>query len=76
MSDRAEHLKQELAKLSLEERDEIRDYLESLEEDMTQEEWDEHLLKLANLRLTDFEAGRTKDTPWEEVDRRMREKYG
>jgi hypothetical protein len=77
MSEKAEKLKAELASLSLEDRDGIREYLDSLEEEEpTQEEWDEYLIELCEERLANLAAGRTKLIPWEEVDRKMREKYG
>jgi hypothetical protein len=78
MSDKAERLKAELASLSLEDRDGIREYLDSLieDEEPTQEQWDEYLLEIVDQRMADLKAGRTKLIPWEEVDRRMREKYG
>ena len=78
MSEKAEHLKAALASLSLEDRNGIREYLDSLEEEEepTQEEWDEYLIELVNRRMADLEAGRTKLIPWEEVNREMREKYG
>ena len=78
MSEKVEQLKVALASLSLEDRDDIREYLDGLEEEeeSTQEEWDEHLIELVNRRMADLEAGRTTLIPWEEVKREMREKYG
>ncbi len=78
MSEKVEQLKVALASLSLEDRDDIREYLDGFEEEeeSTQEEWDEHLIELVNRRMADLEAGRTTLIPWEEVNREMREKYG
>lgn len=76
MSDLAEKLKAELASLSLEDRDGIREYLDSLEEFQSREEWEAYWIPECERRIADLEAGRTKTIPWEEVDRKMREKYG
>jgi putative addiction module component (TIGR02574 family) len=76
MSDKAEKLKLELANLSLEDRDGIREYLDSLEEFQSPEEREEYWVEECNRRIADLEAGRTKLVRWEDVDRRMREKYG
>ena len=78
MSEKAEQLKSALASLSLEDREGIREYLDSLieDEEPTQEQWDDYLLELAEERMANLKAGRTKLIPWEEVDRRMKEKYG
>ena len=77
MSEKAEKLKADLATLSLEDRDSIREYLDSLDvEEPPQEEWDDYLFELVDRRMADLEAGRTTLIPWEEVKREMREKYG
>lgn len=76
MSDNAERLKAELASLSLEDRDGIREYLDSLEEFHSREEWEAYWIPECERRIADLEAGRTKTIPWEEVDRKMRQKYG
>jgi len=78
MSDRAERLKAELASLSLEDLEGIREYLDSLVEDEepTQEQWDEYLLELVDQRMADLAAGRTQLIPGEEVMERLRKKYG
>ena len=77
MSEKAERLKAELATLSLEDRDGIREYLDSLEEpELSQEEWEEAWSEEINRRIADVESGKTRLIPWEEVSREMREKYG
>jgi hypothetical protein len=77
MSEKLERLKADLASLSLEDRDGIREYLDSLEEEEpSQEEWDEYLIELVSRRTADLESGRTTLIAWEEVNREMREKYG
>jgi len=77
MSEKAEKLKAELASLSLEDRDEIRAYLESLEaEELTEEEWRALWSEEINRRIEAVKSGKTKLIPWEEVSREMREKYG
>ena len=77
MSEKVEKLRAELASLSLEDRDSIRDYLDSLEEEFqTREEWEEYWIEECNRRVANVEAGRTKLVPWEDVNRRMQEKYG
>jgi hypothetical protein len=78
MSDKAERLKAELASLSLEDLDGIREYLDGLVEDEepTQEQWDEYLLEIVDQRMADLKAGRTKLIPGEEVMERLRKKYG
>ena len=78
MSDKAERLKAELASLSLEDLDGIREYLDGLVEDEepTQEQWDEYLLEIVDQRMADLNAGRTKLIPGEEVMERLRKKYG
>src|SRR5207248_792952 len=61
VSEKAEKLKAELASLSLEERDDIRAYLESLEdEELTQEEWEAAWSEEVNRRVADMESGKTK----------------
>lgn len=77
MSDKAEKLKVELASLSLEDRDGISEYLDSLEdENLSQEQWEETWSEEINRRIADVESGRLKLIPAEEVSRKMREKYG
>ncbi|HXD89246.1 MAG TPA: addiction module protein [Urbifossiella sp.] len=76
MSEKAEKLKAALAELSLEEREDIRIYLDSLgDEELTQEEWEQAWSEEINRRIADDEAGLTKMIPGEEVMRRLREKY-
>jgi hypothetical protein len=77
MSEKLERLKADLASLSLEDREGIREYLDGIEEEEpSQEEWDEYLIELVSRRTADLEAGRTTLISWEEVNREMREKYG
>jgi putative addiction module component (TIGR02574 family) len=77
MSEKAEKLKAELASLSLEDRHGIREYLESLEdEELAPEDWQAAWSEEINRRLEDMKSGKTKPIPWEEVSRKMREKYG
>jgi putative addiction module component (TIGR02574 family) len=78
MSEKAEQLKPVLAALSAEDRAELLDYLAGLEEgeELTPEEWEAAWSEEINRRVADAEAGRTKLVPWEEVSRKMREKYG
>jgi putative addiction module component (TIGR02574 family) len=81
MSDAAEKLKPILAALSAVERAEVIEYLHSLgqngdEEELTEEEWEEHWADEVNRRIADFEAGKTKLIPGDEVMRQMKEKYG
>ena len=74
MSEIAEKLKTDLATLSLEDRDSIRDYLDSLDdEEMTQDEWEEAWSAEINRRIADVEAGRSKLIPGDEVFRRVDE---
>lgn len=76
MSDKAERLKAELASLSLEDLDGIREYLDDLAEpELTQEEWEESWSEEINRRIADDEAGLTEMIPGQEVMRRLREKY-
>lgn len=68
MSEKAEQLKAALASLSLEERDDIRDYLDSLAEaELSQEEWEESWSEEINRRIADVESGKVKLIPSEEV---------
>ncbi|MFO0803646.1 MAG: addiction module protein [Gemmataceae bacterium] len=76
MSDKAERLKAELASLSLEDLDGIREYLDSLEEFQSREEWEAYWIPECERRIADLEAGRTKTIPGEEVMERLRKKYG
>ena len=77
MSEKAEKLKADLATLSLEDRDSIREYLDSLEEEFqTREEWEEYWIEECNRRVANVEAGRSKLIPGEEVMERLRKKYG
>ena len=77
MSEIAEKLKSDLATLSLEDRDSIREYLDSLEEEFqTREEWEEYWIEECNRRVANVEAGRSKLIPGEEVMERLRKKYG
>ena len=74
MSDKTEKLKLELASLSLEDRDDIRSYLDDLEdEEPTQDEWEEAWSAEINRRIADVESGKTKLIPGEEVFRRVDE---
>ena len=77
MSEKAEKLKAALAELSLEEREDIRVYLDSLEdEELTQEEWEAAWSEEINRRIADIDSGKTKLIPGEEVMRRLRERFG
>ena len=68
MSEKAEQLKAALASLSLEERDDIRDYLDGLAEaELTPEEWEESWSEEINRRIADVESGKVKLIPSEEV---------
>ena len=49
---------------------------EDVDEDLTQDEWDEAWTDEINRRVADFEAGRTVGVPHEEVMQQLREKYG
>ncbi|HEY2909258.1 MAG TPA: addiction module protein [Gemmataceae bacterium] len=77
MSEKAEKLKAALAELSLEEREDIRVYLDSLEgEGLTQEEWEKSWSEEINSRIADINSGKVQLIPWEDVRREMREKFG
>jgi len=77
MSEKVQQLKAALASLSLEERDDIREYLDNIEEGvLSQEEWQDAWSEEINRRIADVESGKVKLIPGEEVMRRLREKYG
>ncbi|MFO0823733.1 MAG: addiction module protein [Gemmataceae bacterium] len=82
MSETAEKLKPILASLSAEDRATLIDYMHSLdkngdaEEELTEEEWEEEWAEEINRRIADFEAGKVKLIPGDEVMRQMKEKYG
>jgi len=82
MSEAAEQLKPLLDALNADERAEVLDYLHSLdkngdhEDDDSLGELDPEYIEEINRRVADFEAGKTKLIPGEEVMRRLKEKYG
>lgn len=82
MSEAAEKLKPLLAALTADERQELAEYLLALnngegeEEELTEEEWEEAWAEEVNRRIAEFEAGRTKLIPGDEVMKRLKEKYG
>ena len=79
MTETAEKLKPVLAALTAEDRAALRSYLRELDGDepeLTEEEWDAEWGAEADRRVAEFEAGRTQLIPAEEVERRMKEKYG
>lgn len=77
MSDAVKALMPALEALTAGEREELRDWLNSMEyvegelEDLTPEQWAE-----IDRRLADVEAGRAELVPAEEVFRRLDAKYG
>jgi putative addiction module component (TIGR02574 family) len=58
------------------ERATVTDYLNGLEEDISSEEWEEAWANEVNRRIADYEAGKTKLIPADEVMKRLKEKYG
>ena len=77
MSEKAEKLKAVLDELSDEDRVGLREYLDGLAEgELTQKEWEEAWSDEINRRLADFDSGKVKGIPGDEVMRRLREKYG
>jgi len=81
MSEAAEKLKPILASLSAEDRAMLSEYLHSLDangdgDELSEEEWEEQWADEVNRRIADFEAGKTKLIPYEEVAKKMKEKHG
>lgn len=84
MSETAEKLKPILASLSAEDRATLVEYIDSLDANGDEDEENEDSLGTLdpeyiaeiNRRIADFEAGKTKPIPGEEVMRRLKEKYG
>jgi putative addiction module component (TIGR02574 family) len=75
MTATAERLKQELAQLAIEERAEIAQFLiDSLEEE-TDEDAEAAFREELQRRSDDFDAGRAKGRPVEEVLEELRKKY-
>lgn len=79
MTEAAEKLKPALAALTPEDRAALREYLRELDGDepeLTEEEWEAEWAAEADRRIANFEAGRTQLISAEEVERRMKEKFG
>ena len=80
MSEAAEKLKPMLAALTPDERAEVVEYLLSLnggvDEELTPEEWEGEWVEEINRRVAEFDAGKVKLIPHDEVMREMKEKYG
>lgn len=80
MSDRVRALLPQLDELSADEREVILDYLtgkdDSEDEVLTQEEWEAAWVEEVERRMADMDSGKDVGVPWEEVQRRMKEKYG
>jgi len=82
MSEAAEKLKPALLALTVAERAEVAEYLATLttsegdEEELSEEEWEDQWAEEINRRVADFEAGKTELIPYEEVKKKMKEKYG
>lgn len=75
MTQTAEQLKQELARLGIEERAEIAQFLlESLDEE-TDEDAEAAFLEELQRRSDDIDAGRARGRPVEEVIEELRQKY-
>jgi putative addiction module component (TIGR02574 family) len=79
MSEAAEKLKPLLAALTATDRTELVEYLlnlENVQDELSDEEWEAQWADECNRRLGEFEAGKVKLIPAEEVMRTMKEKYG
>jgi putative addiction module component (TIGR02574 family) len=79
MSENAEKLKPLLAALPATDRTELVEYLltlENEEDELSEEEWEAQWAEECNRRLSEFETGKVKLIPAEEVMRTMKEKYG
>jgi putative addiction module component (TIGR02574 family) len=80
MSDRVRALLPQLAGLTADEKELLIDYLsdedDAEDEVLTQEEWEEAWLEEVERRMADMDSGKDVGVPWEEVKRRMKEKYG
>ena len=81
MTDAAEKLLPMIADLSVGDRVELMEYLDSISESGTDsafdpEEWDPEFVAELDRRIADMESGRSKGIPAEEVFRKLREKYG
>lgn len=81
MSEAAEKLKPLLDALTADERAEVAALIHTLDDgasepELTEEEWETEVAEECNRRIADLAAGRTKLVPYDEMMKRMKEKYG
>jgi len=76
MSETAEKLKTQLAVLSLDDRVELLEFLEGSLSNGNLQEIDAAWEAEINRRIAMIESGRTVGIPWEQVNERLRKKYG